>query len=133
VCVDSNEPNDTAASATVLASNSALLGRLCSQTDVDYFKFTSLAPGTVTVRLTATDTPVKVTLLSNGVALGTKTIAAGATDNITADLTGIFAAPTTSAMTVRVEPAGTIGADASYTITATYPFSIPARRRPSRR
>ena len=133
VCTDSNEPNDTVASATILASNSSLLGRLCSQTDVDNFKFTSLAPGTVTIRLTATDTPVKVTLLANGGAAGTKTIAAGATDTITTELTGIVSAPTTIAMVVRVEPAGTIGADASYQITATYPFSIPPRHRASRR
>jgi hypothetical protein len=133
VCTDSNEPNDTVDTATVLASNTTLLGRLCSQTDIDNFKFTALAPGTVTVRLTATDTPVKFTLLLSGIAVGSKTIAAGATDTITADLGGIVSAPTTTAVIVRVEPAGTVGANAGYTITATYPFSIPVRRRPSRR
>ncbi|HEX9500198.1 MAG TPA: hypothetical protein VGA10_00960, partial [Thermoanaerobaculia bacterium] len=79
-----------------------------------------------------TDTPVKVTLLSNGVAVGTKTIAAGATDSITAGV-GASLPLATNAITVRLEPAGTIGADASYLITATYPFSIPPRHRPSRR
>ncbi|MDQ6800402.1 MAG: S8 family serine peptidase, partial [Acidobacteriota bacterium] len=133
VCTDSNEPNDTPDAATGIASGSPVRGRLCSQTDVDYFKFTALSPGSAVVRLTATDTPVKVTLLSNGTSLSSKTIAAGATDSLTADLASIFGAQTTNVMTVRVEPAGTVGADASYTITATYPFSIPARHRPSRR
>jgi hypothetical protein len=132
VCVDSNEPNDTAETATQLASGSPLSGRICSQTDVDYFKFTALNLGTVVVRLTATDTPVKVTLLSGPNTIRTITVGAGATDSITADL-GSSIPVGTSVKTVRVEPAGTIGTDPSYTITATYPFSIPARRRPSRR
>ena len=131
-CTDANEPNDTPDTATIIASNSPLRGRLCSQSDVDYFKFNALLLGTAVVRLTATDTPVKVTLLSSGQSIAVKTIAAGATDSITADL-GSSLPPATSPMTVRVEAAGTIGADASYTITATYPFIIPARRRPSRR
>jgi hypothetical protein len=128
-CTDSNEPNDTPETATLIASNTTLRGRLCAQTDIDYFKFTALGPGTVVVRLTASDTPVKVTVLSSGSAVGTKTIAAGATDSVTANIGTSVSTP----MTVRVEPAGTVGADASYLITATYPFSIPARRRPSRR
>jgi hypothetical protein len=130
-CTDSNEPNDTVDSATLLASNSALLGRLCSQTDLDYFKFTALSPGTATVRLTAHDTPIKVTLLVNGNGVASKTIAAASTDSLTADLSTFFGAQTVNILNVRVEPAGTVGADAGYSITATYPFAIPARRRPS--
>ena len=133
VCADANEPNDTADTATQLASNSPIFGRLCSQSDVDNFKFTSLAPGHVVVTVKATDTAVKVTLLANGVVQTSSTIPAGLTGSIAADLPGVVSAPTTSTMIVRIEPAGTAGADASYTVTATYPFSIPARRRPSRR
>ncbi len=128
ICTDPNEPNDTPETATLLASATPVRGRFCSQGDVDYFKFTAAAPGTVNVSLTATDTPVKITVFTNGGNPTTKTIAAGSTDSISIN----FPAPVTNAMTVRVEPAGTIGANASYTISATYPFTIPPRKRSSR-
>jgi hypothetical protein len=128
-CTDVNEPNDTLATATPIASATPLLGRFCTQDDVDYFKFTAITPGSTSVTITARDTPITMTMLTNGQSGPTKTIAAGATDTITIDFPPIVSAPGTMAMGVRVEPAGAIGSNASYTITATYGFSVPARRR----
>jgi hypothetical protein len=128
-CTDANEPNDTPDTATPIANATPLPGRFCTQGDVDYFKFTAISPGSVTVTITATDTPVRMTMLTNGLSGPTKTIAAGATDTITIDFPAIVSAPGTMAMAVRVEPAGAIGTNASYVVTATYPFSAPARKR----
>ncbi len=133
ICTDIYEPNDTEATAFgPLASGIAIGARLCSATDVDFYKFTAAVPGTVAVTMTITDTPVKLTLFSNGAQVATKTIAAGATDGVSVDLPSIVSAPTTDAMMVKVEPAGTIGANASYTLTPVYSFVIPPRRRTSR-
>ena len=118
VCTDPNEPNDTPETATQLASGIPLMGRFCSQGDVDDFKFTAAGPGTVSV--TATDTPIKITV-----------IATGAQSTIAAGTTGTLQVPS-GVDVIKLEPAGTIGASASYTITATYPFSTPSRKRPSR-
>ena len=132
-CTDPNEPNDTPAQATPLANGTARSGRLCSQDDVDYFGFTAITPSTVTASVATTDTPVTVTLLSNGQALASKTIAAGATDSVAFTFPQIVAAPGTNALTLRIEPAGTVGSNAAYTVTASFSPSVPGRRRTSRR
>jgi hypothetical protein len=124
VCTDSYEPNDTPAAAFGnLATGTSLNSRFCTQSDIDYYKFAPTDFGTVTVTVTATDTPVKVTLIMNGQALTPTTIAAGSS--------GIISAAATPGATdlVRLEPAGTIGANAGYTLTVSYPFTAPLRRR----
>jgi hypothetical protein len=129
-CTDSYEPNDTPATAFGnLPSGSTLSARFCTQGDVDYFKFTVALPGTVSAVVTSTDTPVKVTLLSNGGEVATKTIAAGTTDTVSADFPPIVSAPVTNAIVVRLEPAGTIGPNAGYTLTVLYPYFAGPRRR----
>src|SRR5262249_24059247 len=45
VCTDANEPNDTTATATTLASGVARSGRICAQNDIDFFKFESAGAG----------------------------------------------------------------------------------------
>jgi hypothetical protein len=123
VCNDPNEPNDSLDTATPIANNAPIRGRLCTQSDVDNFKFTANA-GNIGVTVAATDTPVKVTLIVNGVAVSSTTVAAGSTGVVSASAAGSYI--------VRVEPAGNVGSDASYTITATYPFSIPPKKRSAR-
>jgi hypothetical protein len=126
VCTDSYGPNGTPDTAFGnLPTGTSLNTRFCAQSDVDYFKFAVTDVGTVSVTVTATDTPVKVTLLANGVAVGTKTIAAGGSDSISVAVTS------STAYLVRLEPAGTIGANAGYTLTVRYPFTVPLRRRTS--
>jgi len=118
VCTDANEPNDTAATATPLASGVARSGRLCSQSDLDLFKFESAGPGTISV--TATGTPLKVTV----VATGTQT-------TVNANSTGTLQAPAGSQV-IRIEPADTIGSNSNYTITATFPPVLTGRRQTNR-
>ena len=126
VCTDPYEPNDTAATAFGnLPTGTTLNARFCTQSDVDYFKFAPTAFGTVTITVTATDTPVKVTQIMNGQSLNPATIAAGTNGSLQA-----AASPGTTDM-VRLEPAGTIGANAGYTLTVSYPFTPPVRRRTS--
>jgi hypothetical protein len=110
--------NTSATTAAALASGVGRSGRFCSQNETDFFSFLAAANGTVSV--TATDTPVKVTIVSTG---AQTTIASGGT--------GSLATPGGSVI-VRVEPAGTVGANASYTITATYLPAVNGRRRTSR-
>ena len=117
-CADANEPNDTPDTATQLASGIPLMGRLCSASDVDYFKFAASGAGSVSVA--ATDTAIKMTVVATG---AQTTIAAGAT--------GTLQAPG-GANVIKLEPGGTIGSNASYTITAMYPFTSPARKRSAR-
>lgn len=121
-CTDSFAPNDTPATAFGnISSGSPLTVRFCTQSDVDYFKFMA-ATGAVNVTVTTTDTPVLVTLLSNGVQKATKTIAAGMTDSVGFTEFGLIGNEL-----VRLEPAGTIGPNAGYTLTVSY--SSPPRRR----
>ena len=118
VCTDANEPNDTAATATPLASGTARTGRICSQSDVDFFKFEAAGSGTVTV--TATDTPLKVTVVGSG---AQTTVAANSTATV---------AVTAGSQVIRIEPSGTIGSNASYTITASFPPVLTGRRKTDR-
>jgi hypothetical protein len=76
------------------------------------------------VTVTATDTPVRVTLLSNDAQMATKTIAAGMTDSV-----GFTEFGVTGNELVRLEPAGTIGPNAGYTLTVNYPYNAGPRRR----
>jgi len=122
-CTDQNEPNDTVSTATPLPNATPVLGRFCSQSDIDYFEFNASAFGTVTIIVSATDTPTKVTVFANGNQITQATVAAGE---------NIIVQGSTSAYVVRLEPAGTIGSNAGYTITATYSFAATPRRRSTR-
>jgi hypothetical protein len=129
-CTDVFEPNNSPDTAYGnLVSTQTIDGRTCEQSDVDYFKFLVDRPGTVSVRVTASDTPIRVTLSSNVTAPVTVDVAAGATQTVSTTYSG------TTAMTffARVEPAGTIGSAARYTITPTFPFAAHARRRSAAR
>lgn len=101
--------NDTPATAFGnLVPGQQLSGGLCSQSDVDYYKFLATEAGPVSVSVTAGDTPVRATLTATGVnvtvdvpANGTRTL------NATAGATPL-------AFTLKIEPNGTVAA-AGYT------------------
>jgi hypothetical protein len=100
---------------TQLASGVRVAGRFCTATDADIFMFNANGAGTVTV--TATDTPVKVLVVQTA---AQTTVAA----NSSATLPTI-----PGANSIQVQPAGTLGTNASYTIVATYPFASAPRDR----
>jgi subtilisin family serine protease len=125
-CLDPTEPNDTAETAYgVLATNQAVGARICSSQDVDFFRFAVNAAGTVSVTVTATDTPLRVTVSGGGTAGTPVTVAAGTTQTIN----GTFGGGSTAQYLVKVEPNGTVGSDGGYTVKATYPFTTAPRRR----
>jgi len=124
VCTDSNEPNDTLATATFLPSTTPLLGRFCSQNDIDDFTFSSTVAGTAQVTVTAHSVPVSVGVLINGTQVSTRTVAAGASAAIPVTLI-----PGENTIFIQLQPAAPVVGDASYTVTAAYPFtSVPRHR-----
>ncbi|MBK5260749.1 MAG: S8 family serine peptidase [Thermoanaerobaculia bacterium] len=125
VCSDGNEPNGSTDNATHVASGSAIPGRLCASDDIDNYTFTANIAGPVTVNVTATDTPLRVTLTRDGTTVATADVPAGETRFVGSSGTGVF--------NVRVEPTGSALGDAAYAITATYNFDTPNRRRAARR
>jgi Subtilase family len=130
-CVDPTEPNSTAATAYgPLATNSVTQARICDATDVDFFRFVPNVSGVATIVVSASDTPLTVSVGSGTDALSplvTQNVASGASQTFT-----INASAGTQYL-VSVKPNGTLGASGAYTVSATYPFTWPARRRSARR
>jgi hypothetical protein len=130
-CSDIYEPNDTPATAFgFLAKGTAIVPRLCSAVDLDYFSFRVNRSGPVSVTLTATDTPLRVTF--SGGATGTVDVPAGATRTLTAAAGTGTGAIIDATVIVKVEATGTIGAVSTYTLVPTYTFVSPARVRSAR-
>ncbi|HKO58154.1 MAG TPA: S8 family serine peptidase [Thermoanaerobaculia bacterium] len=118
-CVDLTEPNNSEAQAYgFLALGVPVGGRICDQADVDFFKIRADKAGVVSVTVTSTDTPLRVTL--NG---QTATIAAGAIGTVS---TTVGAA---AELIVKIEATAAPGADGGYTLSATFPTEVPKRRR----
>ncbi len=124
-CTDAYEPNDTTGTAYGdIVSGTTLSAKICSSSDVDFFRFFPNLAGTVRVHVTATDTPLTVTEFdaSGNATSNTVNINAGQT----ADLS--FSISAARREYIRFAANGTVGATGSYTATFTYPFSSPARR-----
>ncbi len=118
VCSDSFEPNDTAQTATAVSSGTALTAGFCQDGDVDFYKFTSATGSFAQVVVTATTTPVKATLFYNGNAGAIKTISAGTSGQVSIGFPfDQFGPPKSIAILLKVEPAGTIVAPASYSLS----------------
>ena len=107
-----------------LVSGQFINGRTCDAATSNYFKFLVDKPGTVSVTVTATDTPVRATLSSGATADVTVDVAAGTTQTISTQYNG---AGTT--FYVRVQPTGAIGSLAKYTITPAFPYAQHLKRR----
>jgi hypothetical protein len=134
-CVDPFEPNNSAATAWGrLPSGSAITPALCEQSDLDFFHFDVDRSGTVSVVVTATDVPLKVTLTSPSTAPIVQTVAANSSATLQTNVgSGTNQAISPVTFTVEVEPAGTIGDPSKYTLRATYNSSQKNHRRPVRR
>jgi hypothetical protein len=123
-CTDNFEPNDTQAQAfKYLASGQTISARTCSAQDLDFYDIDVQKGGPMTITVTATDTPLHVTLTGNGLPATPIDVPAQSTRsiNVTA-FTGIY--------DVEVQPNGPIGATSTYTLTATFPLppTTPRRR-----
>jgi hypothetical protein len=119
-CVDATEPNDTVAYS--LPNGVDVKAQICPATDVDYFTFHTTASGTVQVTIKSADSPLKATLITNGVTGNSVSIAAGGS--------GAFTVSASSGTTyeVRVEANGNLNTG-SYTINANYPVANGPRHR----
>jgi subtilisin family serine protease len=128
-CTDNYEPNDTQATAFGnIASAQTISAKVCSASDIDYYTFTTnTSPLSVTVA--ATDTPLKVTLSSNLTTTVVQTIAANSSATLSATFFPTLLPPGNTAIFVRVEANGTVGATGAYTLTPNYKFSSTPRKR----
>lgn len=116
-CDDPLEPNDTEATAFgFLLSNQPVSGVTCSATDVDFYRVRPTAAGPLSVTVTATDTPLRVTA-----GQASTVVPAGTRGGITTQVAA-------GASIIRVEPAGSLGATRKYTLVTTF-SSLPTPRR----
>ena len=92
----------------------SLSGAICTQGDLDFFKFVATKAGTVNVTVTTGDTPIRVTITGTGISRD-----AGLPGQH--DGGGERRANTVpNAITLKFEAVGTIGADPRYTFTPTF-------------
>jgi hypothetical protein len=123
-CTDFQESNDTPETATGnLVPFSQVGGAICSQSDLDHYKFVATQPGAVTITVTAFDTPLRVTLTGTGIST-TKDIAANTTSSLTATASSV-----PNSMILRIEAAGTVGVNPRYTFTPQFGVAKGPRRR----
>ncbi len=107
-----------------LAAGQTISARLCATSDVDYFKFLATKPGPLSVTVTATDTPLKVTLSSSATSDVVATVAPGTTQTLSTGFNG--STPVT--FYVRIEPTQTVGSSGRYSVTPNF-AATKARRR----
>jgi subtilisin family serine protease len=133
-CTDTYEPNDTGESAFGrLPSGTSLSGRFCASNDIDFFNFVVDRSGPVTVTVSATDTPLRVTLLANGATVQVMDVAAGASGTMQTNAgTGLDQPLPPITYLVKIEPAGPLGSTAAYTLSVSYRQVAPTRRRSAR-
>jgi hypothetical protein len=127
-CVEINEPNGTESTAQFLPQATATSGALCAGDDVDYFTFSANKPGTVSLTIHSTGTPLRVTV-SGPAALASVELGTSETRMLNLP----FNSATNTTFFVRVEPTGAIGVETGYSIEASYPFDPGLRRRAVRR
>jgi Subtilase family len=126
-CTDAFEPNDTPATATTLGDGQTLSAKACSG-DTDWYSFIVNRSGTITINVTAKDTPLTVQLDSPGPTVVTSTtIPANTTQTLTTTLGSGNTFVPLQGWLVRVTPSGDILGDSSYTIKATFPAPVVGR------
>jgi subtilisin family serine protease len=130
-CVDIFEnlgANNSAATAFGnLTPNQQINAALCTNDDVDFYKFTATQTGPVSVTVTAGDTPLRATLSGTGVNVIVD-VPANSSRTLNAN-----AASVPLAFLVKIEPNGTVGSVPRYTFTTTFSETHQPRRRSVRR
>lgn len=133
-CVDIQETNNTAETAHGnLVTTQNIGAALCSEGDVDFFKFSVTKGGDVSVAVTSTgDTPIRVTLSRDG-ASQTIDVPAGTSRTVTINIPG-GTLPQGVPVLLKIEPVnGAVGLIPSYTFIPTFGQIVPARKRTVRR
>jgi hypothetical protein len=130
-CSDLYEPNDTeATSFGSLVRGTTIAARVCSATDADFYNVRVNSSGVVSFTVTASDTPLKVTILGSGIVPNTVTLAAGETRTISTNAGNGTGQPINpaSVVVVKVEANGSVGSTGGYTLTPAYPAIAPRGR-----
>ena len=128
-CTDNYEPNDTQATAFgSVMSGQTVAAKICSASDIDYYTFTTNT-SPISVKVTATDTPLKVTMSSSLTTTVVRTIAANSSATLTSTFFPTLLPPGNIAIFVRVEANGAVGTTGAYTMTPSYSFSSTPRKR----
>lgn len=108
-----------------LVTGQTINAALCAAGDVDEFRFQTL-PGAVALTFRTGDTPIVVTI--SGAVNSTVTIPANTSQTISNNYSGTGLA----AVNVRVQAAGTMGADPVYSFTPAFKAQTGPRRRSTR-
>ncbi|MEO8217105.1 MAG: S8 family serine peptidase, partial [Acidobacteriota bacterium] len=129
-CLDSYEPNDsTEAAWGGLIPSTPITGRICSSVDRDFYRILVNRGGPVAATVTATGTPVRVTISGNGVTTTSTDVQIGATGTVQVNLGATGSPISTTPLFVEVEPIGAIGSPGSYDLQVSYSFVPSTRRR----
>lgn len=123
-CLDDTESNDSPGQAWGnLIDGQKVYAAICTEGDVDYFKFVATKAGPVSVTIIAGDTPLRATLSGTGISL-VREVAANATEVLEASA-GVVPA----SILLRIEATGSIGASSRYSVTPSFgEISHPRRR-----
>jgi Subtilase family len=124
-CTDATEPNETAAQAFGIGSGQSVTARLCSATDVDFFKVHVDKAGTLTFTVNSTDTAVHTVLTGTGIGAINTDLASGGPATVTQSVAA-------GDYFLQVTPNGALGATGSYTVGASFPAVSPGRGRVAR-
>ncbi len=129
-CRDVQEPsgNDTADRAYGnLPPGQLVAAGLCSQGDVDFYKFNVTKAGPVSVTITTGDTALRATLTGTGISR-TQEIPVHSTAVLNADANSV-----PNPVTLKIEAAGAIGVEPQYTFVASFEETRQPKRRTVRR
>ena len=112
-----------------LVSGQTISAKICSQTDVSTFSFTSNSLSPISVTVATTDTPLKVTLNSGTSLTVTQTIAATSSATLSTSINTSTSPTPNVQFSVRIEADGPVGATGAYTVTPAYSYNSTPRKR----
>lgn len=125
-CVDLVEKlasNDTPATAFGnLAPTQEISAGICTANDVDHYKFVATKTGTVTVTVTAGDTPLRATLSATGINV-VEVVPANSSLTLNAN-----AATVPLAFLLKIEASGALGPQPQYSFTTQFGETLQPRR-----
>ncbi|HUP63585.1 MAG TPA: S8 family serine peptidase [Thermoanaerobaculia bacterium] len=128
-CVDIQEPNDSSDAARNVYTGQSFNAGICSNGDVDYFKFPIVKDGAIAVDVKNTgDTPLRATLI----VIGGETKVVDVPPYSDATISTVYTTgplPVVPAGIVKFEATGALGVEPDYVFSVKYPVSYPPKRR----